>query len=159
MAGLFVLSRVPSRIVVLSTEPGPTAIRVDQWAEVYRDQQWLKVSGEVRTERLATREQYAFVPVLPAGYRDGDPIQVVVHGGSERLSTLSGAVTVQGVLAPAGAWRLEEILPGYKLAQDVVVLNDGTEPDGWGAIVLMLILGVFFVWVGGRTFREALSND
>lgn len=161
-------------VVVLEAEP--TSIDVARFDTDYDNQRHLEVRGRVATAYAHVEPGthrthverglvYVNVPVVPEQWQPDQPVQVVATFGPMPREDVEAwrreAATeqrVRGLLRPIPLPDADKRFASLKLADPLVVVNEGTEPQlGASVLFLLLAVGGLFVSVSalGELWREA----
>ena len=150
-ASIFLMYVFSRDLMISLRESIPTPIRIDRWKTDYRGEQWLKLSGFADLSLgVMTSTDIAFVPVVAENYKKGDPIHAVIVTSPQRMQQFRGDVTVEGVIARSGTYDMRSIMHRNSIDNDVVCLNEDTQPDGIGFPLIMMgvamVLGSFSIY-------------
>lgn len=158
------------------SERAPTQFKVENFEKQYHGQQWISVDGFMDTERAvinaSTSEYhegkdlvYVTAPIVPPNWKPDEPVHVVLIAGpyssAEAKSRLAAAggqrQSFTGKIAPSGLDN-SRVLPGLKLVEPVVHINNGTTPGSVLPMVFFLVLMVVLVGVFGWLLVRNILN-
>jgi hypothetical protein len=172
--------RVVHDLATTHAEAAPTVLQMDRFADGYRGQQWLDITGRLAVGEHVVRPSgskvhqgkslvYIYVPLVEPDWQPRDPVRMVAVLGPVPAAQAEQVVrgrasqpSVNGVLAPAGAFDAKRLFPSLNLADPVRFLNEGTAPiDRETGYFLLVVFGgmACFCTVRGLQELRELRRD
>lgn len=177
IGGLVLIWRAAEDLSIAANEKSPTAIRVEDWHDVYRGQHWLAVTGRLAPWMGAIRgahdkinsnegNGYAYVPIIPADYAAGESVHAVAVIGPLPLSEIpdeirrraAGEATITGEIAPLGGYDGARLMPGVPLDPRVVYINENTAPSGGATGAFLLAVGIVLTLIAFWSIYRRLTR-
>ncbi len=112
-------------------ERSPAHLQIERWSSDYHGEQWVAVEGNI-APGLSTENPAStwLVPLVPNGFKNGDPITVVVVADAKWREANDGRVTAVGTITQSNLAQMRSLMPFNKFSPRVVRLNQGHAPIG-----------------------------
>jgi len=138
------------------------------YAGTLPESNWVRVRGKllwdeagVETGRRGRVTAY-FVPLVPGGWNDSQPIQVIVRISEYQADEMQNAATVEGLIQPLGLpFDLALTFGGDEgahIGENVVYIHHGTNPDSQRRFS-MVVLGIGLAGLVGFVVVSKTAAD